>query len=157
MISNACSASRPPTLEKSEEKTEEKTKEKTEEKIRIERSIKELMQLSEKARRLVTIPPLGISELTFFDDAAAYVAPNPRKIKRITNLYHLGRRLLEKKIFPRRNKHTSSFKPKLLAWIVLSGQWPVHMCWLIEVINMRNRLSERESELLISLEAFKER
>jgi len=49
---------------------------------------------------------------------------NPRKIKRIMNIYRLARLILP----------NNQDRGKAVRWIVLTEQWPLHLAWLLEHI-----------------------
>lgn len=66
------------------------------------------------------------------------IADNPRKIKRIINIYRLVRLLLPP-TFPEHQK--------IVRWILLTEQWPLHASWIIEEIEndyfLKGKLSKR--------------
>jgi hypothetical protein len=49
---------------------------------------------------------------------------NPRKIKRIINIYRLARLL----------KPSAIDVNKLVPWILMTEQWPLHVAWIIKTI-----------------------
>jgi hypothetical protein len=71
---------------------------------------------------------------------------NPRKIKRIVNIYRLVRLLLP-----------AGFQdyPKIIRWIVLTEQWPLHASWILEEIEndffLKGKLSRRESATIVDV------
>ena len=90
-------------------------------------------------------------ELNFFVKMSHFFNPNPRKIKRITNIYTAVRMLLpalqeveeptegdhgSDKLKRSREKREAQikFREKLLCWIVLCEQWPVRMCWILQML-----------------------
>ena len=69
------------------------------------------------------------SDSLLFKEISKYLVPNPRKIKRITNIYRAVRLIsaLSKRI-------SSIANIKLLKWVILIEQWPVRMAWLIQAL-----------------------
>lgn len=61
-----------------------------------------------------------------FDDFKSYLSRNPRRIKRIVNIYRLVHLLSEDIVIqnPRR----------LIKWIILCEQWPFRMAWILQKI-----------------------
>ncbi|MBT7599967.1 MAG: hypothetical protein HN560_02710 [Anaerolineae bacterium] len=55
---------------------------------------------------------------------ATSMVENPRKIKRIVNIYRLARLLTPTSIEPQ----------KMINWILLTEQWPLYMAWILEVV-----------------------
>ena len=76
-------------------------------------------------------------ELLSFQQISEFMSSNPRKIKKITNIYRYSRLLYgkdETEIFERgESKH---FLRKLLIWIVLLEQWPVRMAWILHILEV---------------------
>ncbi len=61
-----------------------------------------------------------------FEGYAKYLSPNPRRIKRIVNVYRVAR------LLPR--SLTESQRRKLIKWVILSEQWPLRLSWILEEI-----------------------
>jgi|GEM_PF-2413276 len=59
------------------------------------------------------------------------LSSNPRKIKRVINIYRLARLILPREID----------RTKAIRWILMTEQWPLHSAWIIEVIEGDARLS----------------
>jgi len=81
------------------------------------------------ARVLSTSQPmLNDKERTWFSANARFVSGNPRTIKRILNVFNVGRYIAD---------HTGNFggefSIKLLKFIVLLEQWPYRMAWLLQL------------------------
>ena len=71
-------------------------------------------------------------ELDLFKGVSPFLNSNPRKIKRITNIYHVVRRIMVMN-----KKQITIEEPlirKLLPWIILCEQWPVRMSWFVQII-----------------------
>ncbi len=62
-------------------------------------------------------------------DCVKEMGKNPRKIKRVINIYRLARLLTLSNIPPQ----------KLIRWILLTEQWPLHMAWVIKIIEKEKR------------------
>jgi hypothetical protein len=62
-------------------------------------------------------------ERNAFAKFTPFLSPNPRRVKRIVNIYRIVR-LLEPKAMPE----------CLIKWIILSEQWPYRTAWLMEQI-----------------------
>ncbi|GMH97462.1 hypothetical protein TrVE_jg7207 [Triparma verrucosa] len=79
-------------------------------------------------------------EIQAFVDMSNFFNANPRKIKRITNIYTCVRMLLPQldedsaDAAAEKRKEQLQFREKLLAWIVLCEQWPVRMCWILQLL-----------------------
>ncbi|GMH75688.1 hypothetical protein TrST_g3053, partial [Triparma strigata] len=76
-------------------------------------------------------------EIQAFVDMSNFFNANPRKIKRITNIYTCVRMLLpqlDEDSADAMRKEQLQFREKLLAWIVLCEQWPVRMCWILQLL-----------------------
>ncbi len=73
-------------------------------------------------------------ELDSFDFYAVFIMPNPRKIKRITNIYRGVRLLIPSKHPSMDEANISRFRAKLLKWLILLEQWPVRMSWLLQFL-----------------------
>jgi len=71
-------------------------------------------------------------ELDLFEGLSPFLNSNPRKIKRITNIYHVVRRVV---VLNKRKIATDDpLICKILPWIILCEQWPVRMSWFVQVI-----------------------
>jgi hypothetical protein len=69
-------------------------------------------------------------EIENFTTFAEFFAPNPRKILRITLFYRMVRLI----VFLSAALDLEEFLKNLLFWILLLGQWPLHMAWMLQVI-----------------------
>ena len=90
-------------------------------------------------RLLGDVDSLDKFEISHFERIAKYMKPNPRAIKRISSMYRLARLLLDKKtVFSRARSlggvEREALLQRLLVWIVLCEQWPVHMAWSLQVL-----------------------
>lgn len=98
-------------------------------KKRLELSDEKNASVFQKAAKLLTFDN---KEVSLFKVHAKFMVPNPRKIKRITNIYRVVRLLAD-------DEHVeideaTKLHRKLLLWIVLIEQWPVRMAWLLQVL-----------------------
>ncbi len=85
--------------------------------------MKEMGEPSEKRTIEVSFTS---SEQKTFERFARYLSANPRRIKRIINVYRVAR-LLPQKL-------SEAQRPKLIKWAILSEQWPFRLSWIIEEI-----------------------
>lgn len=74
------------------------------------------------------------------------IADNPRKIKRIINIYRLVRLLLP--------QNFEEYQ-KIIRWILLTEQWPLHASWIIEEIEndffLRGKLSKKKNATILDV------
>lgn len=74
-------------------------------------------------------------EVAAFGNFAKYLNPNPRRMKRIVNVYRVAR------LLPR--SLTEDQRRKLIKWVILSEQWPLRLSWILEEIeNDQQRFPE---------------
>ena len=68
------------------------------------------------------------------------IVENPRKIKRIVNIYRFVRLLLP----PNFQEHR-----KVIRWILMTEQWPLHTAWILEHVendfSLKGKLSQNKS------------
>eukprot|EP00929_Paragymnodinium_shiwhaense_P059085 TRINITY_DN29576_c0_g1_i2.p1 TRINITY_DN29576_c0_g1~~TRINITY_DN29576_c0_g1_i2.p1 ORF type:complete len:862 (+),score=139.80 TRINITY_DN29576_c0_g1_i2:101-2686(+) len=98
-----------------------------------ERKAQPVVQES-KGRTTLLRPEISVfteAEVDAFVRLSAFAVPNPRKIKRITNLYILSRLLCPDR---------AHIRDKLMAWIFLCEQWPVRMAWILQVLEDNSQL-----------------
>lgn len=69
------------------------------------------------------------SELKSFTKYSRFLVSNPRKIKRITNIYLTAKFLAHGAL-----RSTPGLSEKLLIWTILLEQWPVRMSWLLQIL-----------------------
>jgi len=79
-------------------------------------------------------PPPPAVEVSFtgdeqqaFDDFAAYISHNPRRAKRIVNVYRLTRMLADRA----RSGLPAELSRRLIKWVILTEQWPYRMGLII--------------------------
>ena len=71
-----------------------------------------------------------------------YLTDNPRKIKRIINIYRLARL-----IFPK-----TQDRKMAIYWILMTEQWPLHIVWLIEyIVNDGQTSNELKDKTLVDV------
>ena len=67
---------------------------------------------------------------------AHYVDSNPRRLKRILNIYTLGRTVLRVvRIFEEGLVEEMIFLKRFMQWVILSEQWPVRMTLILQQLN----------------------
>jgi len=62
-----------------------------------------------------------------------FISPNPRKIKRILNVYAIVRQLASP---------TPAFRQRLVKWIILCEQWPLHVAVLLQALGDDLKVNE---------------
>lgn len=74
------------------------------------------------------------------------IVDNPRKIKRIVNIYRFVRLLLP----PNFQEHE-----KIIRWILLTEQWPLHAAWIVEEIEndyfLKGKLSKKKNATIMDV------
>ncbi len=80
----------------------------------------------EKAKAPPVEVPFKLEERQAFEDFSRYFSPNPRRAKRIVNIYRVARLLTP--------QATSDERQKLIKWVILSEQWPYRTAWMIQQI-----------------------
>ena len=80
--------------------------------------------------KLASLGKFSQDELDKFVQLSKFLAPNPRKIKRITNLYRAARLLAHKS-----GALDGAFLSKLLTFLVLMELWPVRMAWILQILD----------------------
>jgi len=77
--------------------------------------------------------PFKDEEQTAFKDFSRYYTPNPRRIKRIVNIYRIVRLLA--------GEQSAEFRRKMIKWVILSEQWPYRISWVLQKIEDEYQLS----------------
>ena len=86
-------------------------------------------------RLLDNVTDISDEEVKNFKRVALYMKPNPRSIKRISSIYLLSRLIVRKRCLPWKGKEKENeLLRRLLVWIVLCEQWPVHVAWSLQVL-----------------------
>ncbi len=77
------------------------------------------------------------AERKALDNSTPDLTDNPRKIKRIINIYRFARLILP----------ATQDRPKAINWFIMTEQWPLQMAWIIEYIlndqQINNRLKDK--------------
>ena len=111
------------------------------------RPVKPSVASDASSRRLLgDVDSLDKFEISHFERIAKYMKPNPRAIKRISSMYRLARLM----VFSRARSlgagaEREALLRRLLVWIVLCEQWPVHTAWALQVLedlHQRQQLHE---------------
>ena len=106
------------------------------------RPVKPSVASDASSRRLLgDVDSLDKFEISHFERIAKYMKPNPRAIKRISSMYRLARLM----VFSRARSlgagaEREALLRRLLVWIVLCEQWPVHMAWSLQVLEDMHQL-----------------
>ncbi|HLF28786.1 MAG TPA: P-loop NTPase fold protein [Anaerolineae bacterium] len=112
-----------------------------------------------------TPPPPPAVEVSFttdeqqtFDDFAAYLSHNPRRAKRIVNIYRLSRMLADRG----RAGLPAARSRQLIKWVILTEQWPYRMGLIIgqreNAAQLGAGIGSRDSDALAGLyDAVKDR
>ena len=70
--------------------------------------------------------PFDDDEKRAFDQFVPYLSRNPRRVKRIVNIYRLSRMLMPKEVVT----------PEMLVkWVILTEQWPFRAAWMMQQLN----------------------
>ncbi len=77
--------------------------------------------------------PFKDEEQAAFKDFSRYYTPNPRRIKRIVNIYRIVRLLA--------GEQSAEFRRKMIKWVILSEQWPYRISWVLQKIEDEYQLS----------------
>ena len=89
-------------------------------------------------RLLGDVDSLDEFEIEHFKRIAKYMKPNPRAIKRISSMYRLARLMVLSRARTLDDGERRALRAlllrRLLVWIVLCEQWPVHMAWSLQVL-----------------------
>ena len=85
-------------------------------------------------RLLGDVASLDKFEVSHFERIAKYMKPNPRAIKRISSMYRLARLMVLSRARSLNEVEQKELLQRLLVWIVLCEQWPVHMAWSLQVL-----------------------
>ena len=85
-------------------------------------------------RLLGDVDSLDEFEIDHFKRIAKYMKPNPRAIKRISSMYRLARLMVLSRARSLHDVERRELLRRLLVWIVLCEQWPVHMAWSLQVL-----------------------
>lgn len=139
----------PALPEKQEQKVEENTEKVPESQFDLPQLPTDvLVQEAAKQQAELRQPEKKLEEIsvTFRKDerealkaCTADLTENPRKIKRIINIYRLVRTMLPEDL-----------RIKAIRWILLTEQWPYHTAWMIEYIenDFRTNGSYKDKQLL---------
>ena len=87
-----------------------------------------------RQRLLGDVDSLDEFEIEHFKRIAKYMKPNPRAIKRISSMYRLARLMVLSRATTLDDDERRALLRRLLVWIVLCEQWPVHMAWSLQVL-----------------------
>lgn len=90
--------------------------------------------------------PFTQAEKDAFASFSNYISRNPRRVKRIVNIYRLARILLSSGIDPQ----------KVIKWVILTEQWPFRLAWIMQKIEDDIQLGREISMNAVLAEAFAE-
>lgn len=79
----------------------------------------------------ITIVAFTSGERKIFRAFAPFIDPNPRRIKRLVNVYRLVRLLAQRKNMP----FVEDEPAKLILWLILCQQWPTIATYIINNLN----------------------
>ncbi|MBT3368993.1 MAG: hypothetical protein HN416_17760, partial [Nitrospina sp.] len=77
---------------------------------------------------LIAEEPFDEAELQAFENYSPFLSPNPRRAKRIVNVYRIARQL---------KSNLGALAPEaptLIKWMILSEQWPFRVAWIMQKI-----------------------
>jgi len=88
------------------------------------------------------IPMLNENDRRCLEDFMPFIDGNPRRIKRIINVFNLSRRIAEL-----RCEVSPQLTAKILKMVILVEQWPYRMAWLLQLIEDVNQMSSHSLEV----------
>lgn len=80
----------------------------------------------EAPKPIVEERPFDDEEKRAFERFVPCLSRNPRRVKRIVNIYRLSRLLLPKDVIP---------PTTLIKWVILTEQWPFRAAWMMQQLN----------------------
>ena len=97
-----------------------------------------------QTRLLSDVMDISDVEVENFKRVAMYMKPNPRSVKRVSAIYRLSRLIVRKRCTSSKEEEQGLLL-RLLVWIVLCEQWPVHIAWALQVLeDLHQRQQLRE-------------
>eukprot|EP00984_Skeletonema_dohrnii_P020763 scaffold10195_cov70-Skeletonema_dohrnii-CCMP3373.AAC.3 len=88
------------------------------------------------------IPMLNESDRRCLEDFMPFIDGNPRRMKRIINVFNLSRRIAKL-----RCEVSPQLTAKILKMVILVEQWPYRMAWLLQLIEDVNQMSSHSLEV----------
>eukprot|EP00984_Skeletonema_dohrnii_P014031 scaffold5864_cov93-Skeletonema_dohrnii-CCMP3373.AAC.9 len=87
------------------------------------------------------VPMLNENDRRCLEDFIPFIDGNPRRMKRIINVFNVARRIteLQRKVSPQ-------LTAKILKMVILLEQWPYRMAWLLQLIEDINQMSTHRVE-----------
>jgi hypothetical protein len=76
--------------------------------------------------------PFTEEEQTAFETYAPFITPNPRRMKRIVNIYRITRYLLN--TGGNTGQGTPPAREAVIKWVVISEEWPFRTAWMLQQI-----------------------
>jgi len=113
----------------------------------VDNTVSSTPEKSDLQIRTETIPVTFTKpEREALNECADDIIDNPRKIKRIVNIYRFVRLLFP----PNFQEHR-----KIIRWILLTEQWPLHTAWILEEIendySLKGKLSENKNSTILDV------
>jgi hypothetical protein len=89
--------------------------------------------------------PFTKQEMEAFEKFSKYISRNPRRVKRIVNIYRLARIITYSDIPPQ----------AAIKWVILTEQWPLRIAWVMQKIEDDIQLQKRISMTSTLTEVYK--
>jgi hypothetical protein len=86
------------------------------------------------------IPMLNDNERRCLKDFIPFIDGNPRRMKRIINVFNVTRRIAELRC-EASSPNIPQLTPKILKIVILLEQWPYRMAWLLQLIENVKKMS----------------
>ena len=87
------------------------------------------------------LPMLNENDRNCLEDFIPFIDGNPRRMKRIINVFNVARRITELQCIV-----SPQLTSKILKMIILLEQWPYRMAWLLQIIEDINQISTHSVE-----------
>ncbi len=91
------------------------------------------------------IPMLNETDRGCLEALMPFIDGNPRRMKRIVNIFNVSRRIAELQ-FEASNPVLTKFTAKMLKMAILVEQWPYRMAWLLQFIEDVKQMSDHGLE-----------
>jgi len=99
-------------------------------------------QIIEDNDRDRALPMLNDGERKKLSEYSVCVDSNPRRMKRIINVYNFCKYIVEKEHTGMVEKKLTEFKYKLLKFVILLEQWPYRMAWVMQTIEDAKQVND---------------
>jgi hypothetical protein len=91
-------------------------------------------QATENPPELIPEEPFDEAEQAAFETFAPFITANPRRMKRIVNLYRIVRYLFKTGGIAGLTVEDPPLRAIIIKWIVISEEWPFRAAWMLQQI-----------------------